>query len=146
MTPAFYRQRCFSVSETADIAELTEDTLRTWLARNTSEFCGDKRGHRLWFSAHDAYFFTLLRDMVGFGVSVKIAMYNAARLADDGEAGGPLIDEVLVIRRDGDTTRFRLMSRHEMAEVEQASLFIPLRQSWQRVIERAAVHFTSEAA
>ncbi|MBB6299419.1 hypothetical protein [Rhizobium leucaenae] len=134
------------MSETADIAEVTEDTFRTWLARNVSEYVGRKDGHRLWFSAHEAYYFALVRDLTAYGVSVRIAMFNASRLADEAIDFSPIRDEVLVVRRDGEKTEFRLLSRCEMAEVDRASLFMPLAKIWQRVIDRAAIHYACEAA
>ncbi|WP_028748016.1 hypothetical protein [Rhizobium mesoamericanum] len=146
MIPAFYRQACFAVSETAGIAEVSEDTLRTWMARNVTDYTGQRKdGRRLWFSAHDAYFFALLRDISAYGVSIRVAMYNAARLADDAIDIPPICDEVLVVRTEGDVSGFQLISRTEMVEVDKASLYIPLRQVWQRVMERAAATYASEA-
>src|SRR4051812_17602505 len=114
LLPLFYRQPSFSVAELAEIAEVSEDTLRTWLARNVTDYTGHKSGHRLWFRARDAYFVALLRDLVGYGVGVRTAMHSAARLADDAQDFAPIVDECLVVWGEGSNKDFRLISLGEM--------------------------------
>ncbi|MBY2913774.1 hypothetical protein HF206_06505 [Rhizobium leguminosarum] len=145
MNSACITQAAFSVSDVSEIIEVSEDALRGWLARNVTSYSGQKAGHRLWFTGRDIYFFSILRDLAAFGVSIRIAMYTAERLVDEAGERGPLRDEVLVVRLDDDKTSFVRISRYEIGEVEDACLYLPLASIWSRIMERASAKYATEA-
>lgn len=144
--PGFYRQACFSVAEAASILEIQEDLFRAWHARSCTKYVGVKTGHRLWFSAHDLYFFALARDMIAFGVPVRTAMFQAEILADETETYAPIRDEALVVNLAGDKTEMRRMSSYCLGDIAASHLHMPLATIWQRVVDRAAEAFAKEAA
>ncbi len=145
MIPSYYRFPSFSVAEMVSITEIPEDTFRTWIARNVTEFTGRKEGHRLWFTGVEAFFFSLVRDLVNYGVGVRIAMYIAAQHTRSAEVSPPLKDECLVVQVEGSKATFLSMSRCEISDVARASVYIPLYDLWQRIMTRSAEAFVKEA-
>lgn len=142
--PSFWRRASFSVSETADLIGVTEETLRTWLARNvTNDFSGAKTGGRIFLSANDAYYFLLVRDFTGFGVSVRVAMLAAQQHAEEVGDCLPSEDFVLVRYENGKAS-FELTNSPEFHE--RPTLVVPLRQSMLHLIDRAAEVYVREAA
>lgn len=134
--PTFWRRASFSVAETAEMIGVTEETLRTWLARNViSDFNGAKTGGRIWLSALDAFYFLLVRDFTGYGVPVRTAMLVAAGYANN--ASDALPGEHLVVRKAGDGKHtFELTYAPNVDEA--ATLVIPMHRLATDLIDRAA--------
>lgn len=143
----FHLAASFSVLEAAAIIDVPEDTLRTWHARNPTKYLGEKQGHRVWFSALEIYFYAIVRDLTAFGVPVRTAMYEAARLADDAdESNGPLRDEAIVVRTKGGVTNIENVTTGTAGNVKESSLFVPLRALWDGVTTKARDIFAKAAA
>lgn len=140
--PVFWRRASFSVAEAADLVGVTEETLRTWLARNTvNDFNGCKTGSRLYLSGQDAFYYALVSALTGFGVGVRVAMLSATQHAND--ASDELPDYAfLVVRREGGSTNFLLTNSPEFAGA--TALVIPIRRIAADLIERAAVVYAAE--
>lgn len=139
--PSFWRRAAFTVAETAALIHVSEDTLRTWLARNVAnDFSGVKEGGRIRMSAQDAFYFLLVRDFTGFGVPVKTAMLTATFQAQEVSRDLPL-DPFLLVRANGASWTFELTDAPEFGA---ATLVIPLRQSMLDLIDRAAAVYARE--
>lgn len=135
--PEFYRRASFSVAETADLVAVSEDTLRTWLARNVSnDFNGAKTGNRLWLSGLDAFYYCILREMIAFGVPVRTAMYSAEPIANAATYAPP-VEEYLLVRVRGGITDIEVCDSPNITD--RPTLVIPLRKMWETLLERAAV-------
>ncbi|SCB41719.1 hypothetical protein [Rhizobium multihospitium] len=142
--PIFWRRADFSVAETADIVDVPEDTLRGWLARNlVPEFTGVKSGSRLWFSAHDALYFAILRELTAYGVSVRPAMREAGSIANN-TADGELDHEYMIVRTNGAATDFEMTDA--VVIDDKPGAVIPLRGVLERVLDRAAAVHATEAS
>lgn len=142
----FHLAASFSVAEAAEIANVPEDTFRTWHARNPTKYLGVKQGHRVWFSALDIFFYSIVRDLTAYGVGVRVAMYNAARFADEiGESDGPIRDEILLVRTDAGKTTLQLCTHSAAFSITQSSLYVPLRPIWDDIIKQAREAFAKAA-
>lgn len=142
--PPFWRQASFAVAEAAELLGVPEMTLRTWLARAPfNDFLGAKTGGRIFLSGHDIFFWALVRDLAGFGVSVRLSMLSAQSFADAARYDLPA-DERLIVRKSGpEQWSFEIVDEYDLGAI--SALVIPMRALAINLIERAAVVYANEA-
>lgn len=141
--PSFWRQAAFSVVESARLLAVPEDTLRTWMARVPfNDFMGAKTGGRIFLSAHDLYFWSIVRDMSAYGVGLRVAMHSAQTIADAARYDMPN-DERLVVRKTApDVWHFEIFADPDVSAA--SALVIPLRAMAHNLIGSAAVVYAGE--
>lgn len=130
LTPAFWRQPCFRVREVADLIGVDEGTLRTWLARAVVfDFIGRKSRGRIYMSARDAFYWLIVRDLIGTGMACRTAMLAAASHAYAQPA------RYLIATRDG--ARSTLESSDALPDSVTTSVVIPLSSHLEALLRQA---------
>ncbi len=142
--PIYWRRASFTVAETAEMIGVSEETLRTWLARAPiNDFLGAKTGGRLYLSAQDGLFYLMVKELTAFGVPVRTAMLSSAPHVDGQDDEICPEQYLLVQHRDG-TTRFHLTDTPSFDD--RTTLIIPIRRAVERLLEKAGeIYATAES-
>lgn len=87
MSRSWARDRAFSQAEAAEILEIPEATLRSWLASGAAPYASKKVGANRMLSAADCYILAIAKNLVVAGYSILVGTAEAWRVA-----GGPNAD------------------------------------------------------
>lgn len=144
--PSYWRRASFAVSEAAELIGVSEDALRTWLARAPfNDFAGAKASNgRLFLSCQDMFFYLLVRDLSRFGVPVRTAMLEASLIANGATEGLPRDEQLVVRHRAPGTVSFELIDDPDFTA--DSAMVMPLRSLAVALIERAAIVYSKDAA
>jgi len=120
---------------------VTEDALRGWLARNPEPaFIGNRYGRRVYLSCKDAFYYLVVAELAEFGVNVRVAMYNAARLTPADSL--PRHDYLFVRKKAPGIAEFELTDDPRIDD--QPALILPLKALANVLIEDAARVYARE--
>ena len=141
--PSFWRQAAFSVAESAEILDVPEDTLRTWMAREpTAQYIGSKTGGRVFLSGQDIYFYALVREFAAYGVPIRTAMLCADGIASASTHDLPP-EKYIIVRNSGAVSNFK--QTNDPTVDDRPALVIPLRVLASTLIERCTATYTRES-
>lgn len=141
--PSFWRRGTFTVPEVATLTGRPEATIRTYMARTPIiDFMGMKQNGRLYLSAQDAFYFWLVAELCQHGIPARPSMLSAAPMVNDIYDELPKYGYLVVTHRNG-VASFELTD--EPSFDERTTVVIPLRKAVERLIEKAAEIYATEA-